>query len=353
MNSKRKQIFRRIVIAGLLVIPPLLIYFSINYQGPLESPDNVIARPIVDNSVKIETLWTKKVQIIDEGLAAYDGIVFSSVPSMRQVFAIDLYSGEVIWTQPIQGTHELNVNPEYNQLYVNITFGANRDFIALNPQNGEIIWRNSSQYGSRSGRKVYVLPDGRVLSLSGGTGFLPVDLSTGDFGAALPLPELDPFLEHISDGVFWRIDSRHLESRRVEDGQVLWTSQYGEFPSRLMVQVLALADVVIVEQSALMTLDRQEGDLMWQYDDSILVTDIVSNDDVVIALDWNARLLIWDSETGEIINYVQFEEPTPDAKVLSNNIGMILRSQIAVVGDVIIIYFGDTDTLAAYQISTQ
>lgn len=227
--------------------------------------------------------------------------------------------------------------------------GANLN--AIN-EAGELTWVNHVTNNTRQHIRIFVNQQGRDFANTSLGGFRPIDPQTGHLGEPIHLPDnmLGRYIFY--EGYFWNVYSGRLEAYPVENAtEIDWASNYQNL-LWYMHQIWANDDVIILRlNDTIQALTRTEGDFLWGYDDTEVVSNVNIVDGHVYALDMNADLLKFDIETGEIAGRVVFAPPEEDARDTRPNSGVMGSSEIAINANFATIYFGDTGILSTYRLS--
>ena len=141
--------------ANLPVVPP---EFETETNWPVENYDIVATRNVMGSNISAETVttmgdaWKYKLEIsapfgaLVSPPAIVDGVVYQQ-DAMSNVYAMDLESGEILWTiehnEDVPSGGPNGVAVAYGNVYY--TVGGPADVIAVKAEDGSEIWRNNVQ----------------------------------------------------------------------------------------------------------------------------------------------------------------------------------------------------------------
>ncbi|MEQ8677271.1 MAG: PQQ-binding-like beta-propeller repeat protein [Aggregatilineales bacterium] len=355
--KSKMRLFRLVV--GLSFVIPMIVslapsvitrLFGAHCGNALVDQDTP-SRNVVSATTEYQHLWDYDTDFIPQnGLKTLDQQVIFSDGDCDRVVALDLETGDEFWSAHISRPRQIAVDNSQNISYI---FGSqNEQLIAIN-NAGTKLWTNNTLRGQRVGISPYTFSDGRLFAYSYSLGFVPVDPDTGAFGSAIELPDVGGQFSYIGDDYLWLITSNNsLQAREIETPfEVEWTSPYTGFSECCLDQVESSSSVILAYfHSSLFALDRENGGLLWTFQDSDIVSNIAISNERVAFLDENAQLHLLDLMTGNSLARIQFTLPDIEARNNSDSGGVIGGSQIEYQDDVVAIYFGDTDYLSAYQI---
>ena len=311
--------------------------------------DGVVIRRVIESTTDYQHLWDYDTDFLPRrGLQVLDTNVVFSDGDCDRIVSLNMETGDQIWTTRIIRPRSIVIDHNQNVAYV---FGSqHEELVALN-DSGERLWTNDILWGQRVGISPYVFSDGRVFSLAGSLGFVSVNPDNGEFGSAVELPNSGTSFSYIGEEYLWLLMNDALEAREIETSEVIWRSEYDGFLECCLDQVESTPDVVLVHfHSELFALDKNNGDLLWAFQDTPVISNIDVSGNQVAFLDENAELHILDVMTGDSIANIAFTVPEPEALRFGGGDDQIRSSLIAYENDIVIIYFGDTAYLSAYEI---
>lgn len=297
----------------------------------------------------------------DIGKGGSDRLPLIAKPIMGndKVYTLDIKSnlrafhdqtGKMIW--------EKNIRPEsedeaviagglaFDQDVLFISGGYN-ETLALNAQNGELLWRTSMDAGSRAAptvynNRVYVKTlnnnllafnsaDGKILWKYEGVGE-----STGLLGTASPAVDDQIVVAAFSSG--------DVVALRVENGSVVWSDRL--INSLQLNSLSTLADIrahpiikddiiyAISYGGKMVAIDKRTGSRLWAKDISSSETPLLI-DDYLFILNADNKLVALDKTTGNSIwikNIPQYENPEKRKNQIFWSGPIMINSQLVLVG---------------------
>lgn len=332
------------IILGILAIVIFLL-FLIDLTRPNCNVANTIGREILDVSdIAVRNELNLNLIIAQDGLLQIDNILYMSILNCDALDAINLESQEYVLELDYPAI-QIAFDANSKLLYA---VGGYKSLIAIN--NNQVVWENNTQNGQRGRITVYVNEEGNNYANVSSLGVVSVDPQTGYFGEPLPIPRLSPQLYYTRSGYFWRITNSSLEAREITNAEtVAWTSNYNRLSECCLDQVWVSEEYIIIRFSSdLWMLSREEGNLLWRYDTSQVVSNFEVVGDEIFVLDINAHLLKLDKLTGNVVGQLEFQTPSSEARDIRVSGETIGSSVIAVNTSYISIFFGDTDTLSVF-----
>ncbi len=313
----------------------------------------VQARSIIESSAEASNLWSMKADIhFQQDIISANDLIILSDALANDVVALQFRSGEEVWVSSVCTPSDLAFDSSRNQIYV---FGESplsvRAILALDVSNGQQQWVNDSQGKNRVGLTpmisrddelfVYRFPDPAIFR---------VDPDSGAFSEPIAYDPRSPNeylaveadLNDIGNDFYWDTGAAPItfEVRSAENHEVVWTVPL----ARGLDQVEVLDNMFILASSPRITaLEKDTGAELWSFDGNF-ASNIAIDDGIVYVLDTSANLLMLDIESGETINHIQFEPPTPQTNRDIN------ESWVGVYENQIAIYFRDMQTLQVVQI---
>lgn len=338
-------LFFAVIIFGFLYSFQSILQISCREES--NNRDN-FSRDIVNSSFDIEPIWNFKVSWIpDYGFVRHNNNVVFADTDCDQIVVINILDGETVWLYDVIRPRRITLDIGRQRLYVNGLHARKRLLSAL-AEDGQVIWSNNS-LPARGATTQYILPNGDIYAFASPLGFVEINPDTGNFGQPISLPDLRPSLFYISHGFFWRITANQLEASNVETANIEWLSGYNELSQWPLKQVEVISEKVLLNAgSDLIALSQDNGEFVWSYNNTEIVSNIVTNDKLVVFMDIDAQIHLLNIETGDSLGTIQFTPPTEEARDIANGIG---NSLITILDDYIVIYFADRNIVSAYKIT--
>ncbi len=286
-------------------------------------------------------------------------LIVKPIMGNGKVYTLDIKSnlrafhdqtGKLIWEKNIRPKNEdeavIAGGLAFDQNVLFISGGYN-ETLALNAQNGELIWRSSMDAGSRAAPSVY---NGRVyiktlnnnlIALDAANGqvlwkYEGVGESTGLLGTASPAVDDQIVVAAFSSG--------DLVALRVENGSVVWSDRL--INSLQLNSLSTLADIrahpiikddviyAISYGGKMVAIDKRTGTRLWAKDISSSETPLLI-DDYLFILNADNKLVALDKTTGNSIwikNIPQYENPEKRKNQIFWSGPLMINSKLVLVG---------------------
>ena len=251
------------------------------------------------------------------------------------VRAFHSQTGKELWKTSVE--HQTEEEPvisggvAYNNNALYVTSGYN-EVLALNPENGSILWRTRISAGSRAaptiknGRVFVVTLNNNAIALEAGSGkilweYEGVGETTGLLGAASPAVDENVVIAGFSSG--------DLVALRVENGSVIWDDSLAN--SLRLGGIAGLSDIrglpvlngdIVLAVSyggKMVAVNKRNGNRLWQKEISSAETPWVSGNTVYI-LSADYKLIALNLTNGDILwisELQKYENPDKRKRLLS------------------------------------
>ena len=319
-------------------------------EAPVDgTPPSTGSRQIIDNDLSLREYW--RVSAIIGGhheidLCAVSGRVvyreFDDSGMLHRLRALEAASGSLLWETPWSWKNSGPLAADPERVYYSLDFKLRVYSLA----EGVLLWETEDLLPFRV---MWMSSDGKTLSVRGtapGMEERYFDVYTGENLGYTQMSGEDGFVfaQFPSFYLYYPYSrSLTLQAIDVATQQVLWMIETG---SAAFDKHPELFDdtLLIGAGQELYVLDVQTGQIKWQNQGPRFANWLTAND-FIYALDYNARLIQLDIETGKEIGYVQF---APATDCLEN--GYCIHPNyylIAADGQMFFVYFGDRKELIA------
>lgn len=256
---------------------------------------------------------SKKIPLITQPVLV-DGRIYT-LDTESELSAFDVTNGKKIWHKDISAEDDDDdvigggIASSAGMLFV--TNGYN-EVLALNPNNGDIIWRKTIPAAARAAptvldNRIFVTTlDGRVFAMNATDGSILWDYtgiteSAALVGAASPAANRDIVIPVFSSG--------EITALRIENGSVAWTDNlsavrgFGGLATISDIKALPVIDkglvIAISFNGRLAAIDERTGSRVWQREMSGDQTPWVAGNHIFV-LTSNNELVALGRETGAI-----------------------------------------------------
>lgn len=334
------------LVVGILIVNPSFFTSLTGRNCDASSP-----RPILDNTLNSKHLWTVCTGISSESrsMLIFNNYLILGDYTRGAMVAFDLESGTIKWSSPMQGVGSLIVDRLRERIYTFTIYGALREIFAIDANTGDVVWYNGEQNGQHDGYSPILLADGQLIAhatLSRRNRVLDAD--TGKLGEDIAVASLDVYP---TNGYAWYILNNYLLAVNALSGDVYWRATQ-PVPKSCCMWDLQINDRVVLAKLGddLAAYDFETGRSLWNTTDLHMVGYSALTSDTVYVLDLGARLHVMDSVSGTEEGIIQFEPAAPghDTDLFSSD--SISSSMVVADNGIVAIYFGDTDQLSIFQI---
>lgn len=304
-------------------------------------------RSILGNSSSLHNLWNMRIRAPVKGLQVAPSLLIASDTLCNEVIALNLQSGQTIWTSEIGHPQAISVDSRRNHIYVYGEGPYITQLVALNILDGKMLWWNGSETGRRTSIYPQLLPNGELYAYISPTGKTAiVNLDTGEFRNTSSSTTINNL---IADGLLWQQHLSQLEAIDTESRQVIWNSEYASLPQCCLYQIEVSNSIIVLKYSeTLIALHRETGKSIWRSDENQIISNIAIVDNRIYALDINARLITLDLETGKLIDSIQFAHPTENSRKF-NDANSIYGSWLFASDNLLGVYWNDINLLSIYN----
>lgn len=284
--------------------------------------NHVMQNLFIAGTKQFERIWAAD---IGEGSQKNLPLVTRPIVAAGKVFTLDTESrvrafhdqtGRQVWQSKIRALKEdepvIGGGLAYDNGTLFATSGYN-EVLALNPENGDIIWRTTISAGSRAaptvkdGRVFVTASNNNAIALNADDGriiweYEGVDETTGLLGAASPATDGQIVIPAFSSG--------NIVALRVENGSVLWSDslasslRLGGMAGLSEIRGLPIisGDIVLAVSfgGKMAAYDKRNGAILWQADISSAETPWVAGNTVYV-LGAEYKLLAYSLRTGELL----------------------------------------------------
>jgi outer membrane protein assembly factor BamB len=309
---------------------PLSPVWEYQAPGPISRPPLFYASHIILKGDK--AIWSVNASSGDEewsyesnyriappytdNVGVSDGIVlFQTYPWPSRLYAIDLETGHDLWET--QSVVRGLASDDESQLFI----ASTDSFQALDAANGQANWVSDVRPSERGASNLLYDLSARELYGWNDDGILVVlDKENGRLRR-----ELSEFSEELlngagsvkiaNDGILYveKLYPASLIAMDSLERRTLWTKNCS--PRNPMFQPLMYEDSLFIKtsQGSLLAVNRQAGDILWQFPHNIgsstspeLLSNLVILDGIVYGIFSDARLRGFDASTGQEIGHIQF-----------------------------------------------
>jgi outer membrane protein assembly factor BamB len=290
------------------------------------------------NEGELSRIWTAdigegtgRVPLTAQPIVA-DGKVFT-LDTRARLSAFEIEKGKRVWETDVKAPDEdeavIGGGASFSDGTLYVTSGYN-EALAVNPQNGEIVWRVNLIAPARAaptvmqGRVFITLLNNTIVALNAGNGkiiweYNSIGESAGLLGAASPAADRDVIIPGLSSG--------DLLALRVENGALAWQDNLSR--SLRLGGISGLADIralpvlegdliiAISYGGKMAAIDKRTGNRIWQRDISGSETPWIANnvfyvlnsENELIALDKTNGAIFWMSELKKFENAQKRQGP--------------------------------------------
>lgn len=312
--------------------------------------ENVDTRPILaTNNIALSNQMNINSGSIHKHIVQSDNTLYVYFWLCKSLTAINLNTAEIISNRTLAPLF-LDYDSEHDLLYMLRNTRNAQSITAFSPELelDDTLWVNQISNNTRNTLLWYFDPEGEDYVYATSYGFRSIDPLTGELGEAMSFSQ-DNLRRYYHSGYFWRLYSGRLEAYAFDN--LAWVSDYDELLWSLT-QIWANDEVIVLRvNGAISVLSRNEGDLLWHYNDTEIISNIQALDNQIYAFDIDANLLRFEMMTGTITGNVVFEPPSERARDTRPNPNVIGSSQILVNEEFLTIFFGDTNMLSTFRFS--
>lgn len=280
------------------------------------------------NDGELSRVWTAsigsgsgRIPLTSQPVVA-DGKVFT-LDTRAQLSAFEIEKGKRVWSINVQPEDEdeavIGGGVSFSDGTLYVTSGYN-EAMAVNPDNGEIVWRADLIAPARAaptvmlGRVFITLLNNTIVALNAGNGkviweYNSIAESAGLLGAASPAADRDVVIPGLSSG--------DLLALRVENGALAWQDnlsralRLGGLSGLADIRALPVLEgdlvIAISYGGKMAALDKRTGNRLWQRDISGLETPWIANN-VVYVLNTENQLIALDKMNGAIYWMTELEK---------------------------------------------
>lgn len=262
-----------------------------------------------------------------------DGRIFT-IDTNSRLSAFNTENGKRVWQINVRDKDEddpvIGGGIAFSNAILYVTNGYD-ELLAVNPQNGEILWRNTLPAPSRAAptiidNRLFVTTlDSRVLALDVNDGsllweYVGISEMAGLVGAASPAANFDIVVPVFSSG--------EVTALRVENGSVAWSDNLsnlrtgGGLSSLSDIKALPVIDkgivIAISFSGRIVAIDERSGSRIWQREFGGDQTPWVAQDFVYV-LSSDNELVALSRDTGAIrwvTSLDKYEDDDRDEKIL-------------------------------------
>jgi len=296
---------------------------------------------LTDDHLGLREYWRISARIVD--LRAVSGqVVYAEYDSsgiLNRLRVLDAASGSLSWETPWDWNNSRPLAVDTERVYYEVDFKLR----AYSLDEGVLLWETKDLLPFRG---YWMYSDGETLCMRGwpdleGHYF---DVHTGEevgyksfaIGDGFVVEEFPSFVLHTSP---WTLQAMDPTTQ-----QVLWKINTGG-PGYFLRRPELFNDTLLTgESEVLFALDVRTGQIKWQNMERPFASDWLAVNDSIYALDYNARLIRLDIETGQETGYIQF---TPATECLANGYCSVRYYFVAADGQMFFVYFGDSQELIA------
>lgn len=352
-HPNQERVFSLLIFIMILIgCIPIFTYAFYNLFLS-EKPICDVSRPILEQSIDVEILWTgcPAISILPyyrAMLIADDNLIIQDY-QRDALISFDLSSGRLEWSTLMEGSSNTILDSSQEQIYISNIHGSLREMYRIDANTGDVIWYNGEQNGTRERYTPIFIADNQLIAISSFQSVRELDINTGELGEIL----------NIGEGSFystnylwqWQYHRSNLTAVDVNTGNIFWQTDALHTYSYHIQDIQLDNKVVVVDTGLdLIAFSLESGDLLWTTSEINLVGFSILTSGRLYVLDLSARLHIIDAISGSEYGYIQFEPPEAghDNHLFGGE--SISSSQIIANQNVIAIYFGDTDKLTVYQV---
>lgn len=357
MTIRRQSKSVRFILLVLLVIVCTLLYQPnlgrVTAQDECNTGTSTPRAIEGASAITIEPLWGMQVAIgnfQNRSIAAGTGEIYIS-KLCSEIIALDWTTGTVNWVAT-GFQHEasaLTLNRQTQTLY----FSALEQVGALSVADGEILWLTHTPLFERTSHVPQIMSDDRLIVYIDEHSIYAMDARTGAMQEELDIPPHT--LLYTEDAIIQDTGSG-LRVMRYSENDPDWVID-GRWRGWLFRDAILLyqdenlllvhSSIIREDNPEIVTIEWDTGAILWEFDETIIVSNVLYDEGRVFFLDAHARLWILDSLSGAVLASVQFTPPSdPDSYDVGTGIG---NSYVAINDSLILIYFHDTDTLSVYR----
>ncbi|GJM39891.1 MAG: hypothetical protein DHS20C20_01730 [Ardenticatenaceae bacterium] len=217
-------------------------------------------------------------------------------------------------------------------------FGASK-ITAYDAETGDAVW-STRIVGAKHIDTIVVTGSSLSVGGSPSQNYYFLDLTTGEVVNTFAVTK--GFLLFSSDEIeVRRISGADLQAIDKHTDTIIWEQNLSD----IIIQPLVLVDGILFARTGddlgqLVALDQATGNILWKH--ANVASNIAVENGVVYFLTEDAQLLVADPRTGEILRKLVFS-PAPLQNVSNHGF------YVAVSGDILLVYFGDSQNLFALR----
>lgn len=346
-------VYRILMVAAVIFLPgcgpPDLS--SIFATEPSPTPDT--SRQMAEHTLDLHEYW-RATQIsygggdtTEANLVAVAGRVLylnlNYGENTVQAYVLDASSGTLLWKTPDDLFYNPAIDAERVYLYLQGRGMSGDSIQAYDLDDGRLLWEIPAQphryynlYSEGDILCVHNLDDEEIWYLDARTGteLRRVTLDIGEGSRLLAsFPQFDVYtFAYTRPDALLAVD----ETTR----RPLWETEIEHVNATFTRPVLYQGRLLIIGDWCTITaVDVQTGEVKWDTGDDPLASNFVVANDSLYGIDFEARLVQRDIETGKETGYIQF---TPERVDTSTN-----RYRVAVDGEMVFVFFSDSQELIA------
>ena len=346
MRKSRQQLGLKILLYAILITFILLIWFPDPF-GNYCARTPPTPRPIVASNISIQHLWTQCAGIFAHAsgiLIHNDAVIFGDF-YRDTLSALDVQTGKQHWQMSLEAHFPLQLDQERQRIYTHTMYPMLREIYAIDANSGEVVWFNNSYKNSGSIINPILLTHDKLIAM-GMSEVRQINIDTGEIGAAINLYAYQVF----RGGYAWLIRDGYLTAIDAITGNTYWQAVEVS-PTSCCLRAVQTNDGVVIAifDSSFTVYDQLSHEIRWKNSDNKRVYYPTLTEATVYTLDIHGSLRALDIFDGTEIGYVNFEPPAPGHEGHSSD--GIGSSQLVADDNHLAIFFGDTDMLSVYHIT--